>query len=359
MPLRSLEWRDGALWLLDQSALPFRIEWLVCHTVQEVAEAIRRMKVRGAPALGIVGAYGVALAALHLPDSLPPEAFLTALRQEVRPLVEARPTAVNLRWGVERVLRRVARSTAVAAMRLAALEEAHRIHREDEEANRRIGALGAALLPQGCYVLTHCNTGALATGGWGTALGIIRTAWEQGKLRGVYSTETRPLLQGARLTAWELAQEGIPVTLIVDSAVGALLQKKKMDAILVGADRIAANGDVANKIGTYTLAVLAQRHGVPFYVAAPTSTIDLATPSGDAIVIEERSSQEVVCIGYGWGPEGKGLPVAPEGVSAWNPAFDITPASLVTAIITELEVAYPPYAQSLPALVGRNNKREA
>lgn len=357
MPLRPLEWRDGTLWLLDQTALPGRITWLPCHTPQEVAEAIRSMKVRGAPAIGIAGAYGVALAALCLPETLSPSAFLEALRAEAQPLAHARPTAVNLRWAVGRVLDAVASQPTVQRMRQAALEEALRIHREDAAANRQIGLLGASLLPPGCVVVTHCNTGALATGEWGTALGIIRTAWEQGKLRSVYATETRPLLQGARLTTWELVQEGIPVTLIVDAAVGALLRQKKVDAILVGADRIAANGDVANKIGTYTLAVLARHHAIPFYVAAPTSTVDLATPSGDAIPIEERPPQEVAQIGWGWAPEGRSLPSAPEGVPAWNPAFDITPADLVTAIVTEAGIARPPYNHTLPPLANRGRRR--
>ncbi|GBD11434.1 Methylthioribose-1-phosphate isomerase [bacterium HR23] len=268
-------------------------------------------------------------------------------------LAQARPTAVNLRWAVERVLLAVREQATVPEMQRTALVEAHRIHQEDEEANRRIGRLGADLLPDGCWVLTHCNTGALATGGWGTALGVIRTGWAMGKVRGVYATETRPLLQGARLTSWALLQEGIPVTLIVDSAVGALVHQGKVGAIVVGADRIARNGDVANKIGTYTLAVLAHRHGIPFYVCAPTSTIDLSTPSGKAIPIEERSPQEVTHMGWGWAPEGQIHPLAPPGVSAWNPAFDITPSDLVTAVITEAGVARPPYEQSLPALLGK------
>ncbi|MFN3975148.1 MAG: S-methyl-5-thioribose-1-phosphate isomerase [Dehalococcoidia bacterium] len=356
MPLRPLEWRDGALWLLDQTALPGRVAWLACHTPWEVAEAIRGLKVRGAPAIGIAGAYGVALAALRLPDTLSPSAFLEALKAEVQPLAYARPTAVNLRWAVERVLQAVATQPTVQAIRSAALEEALSIHREDIEANRQIGTLGASLLPQGCVVLTHCNTGALATGGWGTALGIIRTAWEQGKLAGVYVTETRPLLQGARLTTWELVQEGIPVTLIVDAGAGALMRKKKVDAVIVGADRIAANGDVANKIGTYSLAVLAHHHAIPFYVAAPTSTLDLATPIGDAIPIEERPPQEVTQMGWGWASEGRILHSAPQGVPAWNPAFDITPADLVTAIVTEAGIAHPPYTHTLAPLAHRGRK---
>jgi methylthioribose-1-phosphate isomerase len=354
MDLQAIRWQDDALWLLDQTALPARTRWVVCRTGGEVAEAIRGMRVRGAPAIGIAAAYGVALAAREVPDTLPPGLFLEHLRSAVVPLVRARPTGANLRWAVERVLRAVAEKDVVADMRRAALEEALRIHREDEEANRRIGRLGADLLPPGCFVLTHCNTGALATGGWGTALGVIRTAWAQGKVHGVYVTETRPLLQGARLTAWELQHEGIPVTLVVDGAAGLLLRQGKVGAVIVGADRIAGNGDVANKVGTYPLAVLAHRHGVPFYVAAPTSTLDPDTPSGEAIPVEERPPQEVTCLGWGWGEEGHLLPTAPPGVSAWNPVFDITPAPLITAIITEAGVAHPPFSQSLPRLSGRN-----
>ncbi|MCS7207843.1 MAG: S-methyl-5-thioribose-1-phosphate isomerase [Dehalococcoidia bacterium] len=357
--MRAVAWRDDALWLLDQSALPVQVSWVVCRSPQEVEEAIRSLKVRGAPAIGIAGAYGVALAARHLPDTLPLEEYLERLHVQGERLARARPTAVNLRWAVERTLRVARAHRRVQEVREAVLAEAHRILQEDVEANRRIGALGADLLPHGCWVLTHCNTGALATGGWGTALGVIRTAWAQGKLRGVYATETRPLLQGARLTTWELHQEGIPVTLVVDGAVGALLRQGKVDAVVVGADRIAANGDVANKIGTYPLAVLAHRHGIPFYVCAPTSTLDWATPSGEAIVIEERSPLEVVRVGWGWGREGQGLPIAPAGVPAWNPAFDITPADLVTAIITEVGVARFPYAHTLPRRCGSGESADA
>ena len=338
--VRSLEWTGSRLRVLDQRLLPSRVEYAELERWQDVVSAIQSMQVRGAPAIGVAGAYGVVLAARALRDVAVP-AFREELAEAAGQLAAARPTAVNLPWAVARTLRAAdgAADAADAVERL--LREAEAIEAEDLQANMAIGAYGAALLPQGARVLTHCNTGALATAGYGTALGVVRAAWEQGVLTGVVATETRPLLQGARLTAWELTEEGIPTTLIVDSAAAFVLRNNGISAVIVGADRIAANGDVANKIGTYGLAVLARAHDVPFYVAAPSSTIDMATPCGDAITVEERDATEVTAPG--------GVQVAPDGVDVLNPAFDVTPAELVSAIITEQGVFTPPYTASLRA----------
>ena len=329
--VRPIEWTGVRLRLLDQRLLPARVEHVELERWQDVVTAIQSMQVRGAPAIGVAGAYGVALAARTLAH-LDMPAFREQLASAAEQLAAARPTAVNLPWAVARSLRAAdaAATPADAAERI--LREAQAIEAEDLRANMAIGAYGAALLPTDARVLTHCNTGSLATAGYGTALGVVRAAWEQGKLRDVVATETRPLLQGARLTAWELSQDGIPTTLIVDSAAAPLLRDGGIAAVIVGADRIAANGDVANKIGTYMLAVLAKAHGVPFYVAAPSSTVDMDTPTGSAIPVEQRDPSEVA---------------APEGVEVSNPAFDVTPADLVTAIITERGVFTPPYAESL------------
>lgn len=339
--VQAITWAAGGVRILDQTRLPQETAFLTVHDYRDVVEAIRSLRVRGAPAIGVAGAYALALEARR-GASRDREEVLARLEAAAAEVRRARPTAVNLAWAVDRVMGACRHERTADAVRRRAVAEAQAIHREDAGMNRRIGALGAALVPPESRVLTHCNTGALATGGWGTALGVIRAAWREGRVREVFATESRPLLQGARLTAWELVQEGIPVTLIVDSAAGALLRTGVMACVIVGADRVAANGDVANKIGTYTLAVLAREHGVPLYVAAPTSTLDLATPSGDAIPIEERGWQEVFEVGQS--------AVAPAGARAWNPAFDVTPAHLVTAIITERGVVYPPYAEGLPAL---------
>jgi methylthioribose-1-phosphate isomerase len=320
-----ITWRDGALHLLDQRRLPAEEAWLRCETPEQVADAIRSLAVRGAPAIGIAAAYGLALAAGRGED-LPAAAAL---------LADTRPTAVNLRWALDRALRA---GDAV-------LEEAHAIAREQLEADRRMGELGAQLFAAGDRVLTHCNTGALATGGRGTAGGVLRTAWEQGRLAHVWVDETRPLLQGARLTAWELGREGIPYRVVADSGAGSLMARGLVSRVIVGADRIARNGDVANKIGTYPLAVLADRHGIPFYVAAPVSTIDPGTPDGASIEIEERDGAEVV--------EVAGHRVAPEDAEATNPAFDVTPAELVTAIVTEAGVLESPYGEAIDRALGR------
>ena len=340
--VRALEWTGTHLRVLDQARLPHEVRYLDLQDWRDVVEAIRALRVRGAPALGVAGAYAVVLAARELAD-LAMGPFREGLSEAADGIAGARPTAVNLAWGVSRALRAAdgARSPGEAAERLAA--EAAAILDEDVAANRAIGAHGAMLIPPGATVLTHCNTGSLATAGHGTALGIVRTAWAEGRLQGVIATETRPLLQGARLTAWELSQDGIPVTVVVDSAAGALLQGGSIAAVVVGADRIAANGDVANKIGTYSLAVLAGANGVPFYVAAPTTTVDLETPTGAGIPIEERPGEEVAAP--------LGTRATPPGVPVLNPAFDVTPAEYVTAIVTEAGIARPPYRDSLAGMV--------
>jgi methylthioribose-1-phosphate isomerase len=321
-----LRWDGATLSLLDQRLLPLQEVWVECKTASACAEAIRTMIVRGAPAIGVTAAFGLAMAA-HRGDDL--QAAATELKG-------ARPTAVNLAWAVDRMMR-------VALSEKGDLtSEAERILEEDLAANKAMGQHGAQLLGQQATVLTHCNAGALATAGYGTALGIIRAAIENGKHIAVFADETRPYLQGARLTAWELQQDGIDVTLITDSMSGYFFAEGKFDAVIVGADRIAANGDTANKIGTYTVAVLAHAHNVPFYVAAPVSTIDPRCPTGAEIPIEERSSQEVVEI--------HGTRVAPEGIHVRHPAFDVTPARLITAIITERGVLRAPYGAAIAAL---------
>src|SRR3990170_1853755 len=335
-----IEWLPGgSVRLIDQTRLPREEVYVETADYRDLARAIREMQVRGAPLIGITAAYALALAARQAAAS-EKAALMARLREAAAELRATRPTASNLAWALDRMLRLAEGATDAPA----ALEaEALRIHQEDVAACRRIGANGAALLPDRATLLTHCNTGSLATGGYGTALGVVRAAWEQGKLEHVYITETRPLLQGARLTAWELQRDGIPFTLIVDGAAGQLLRRGLAGAVVVGADRIAANGDVANKVGTYTLAALARENGAPFYVAAPTSTIDLDTPSGDLIPIEERAAEEVTTLA--------GVATTPEGIAAANPAFDVTPAAYVTAIITESGVARPPYETSLAGLL--------
>lgn len=340
--MEAITWLDDRVRLLDQTRLPQQEAYIETADHRLLAAAIRELKVRGAPLIGIAAAYGLALAARGI-ETADREDFLSRLAEAAGELAATRPTAVNLSWALKRLLALAQASASPEEARRVLIQEALRLHREDEEANRRLGAAGADLLPVEAVVLTHCNTGWLATGGYGTALGVIRAAWERGKLARVYTTETRPLLQGARLNAWELAGDGIPVTLIADSAAGWLLRRGEIDAVVVGADRIAANGDVANKIGTYTLAVLAQENRVPFYVAAPTSSIDLSLANGEEIPIEERPAREVTTCG--------GLSIAPEGVEVANPAFDVTLHPYVTAIVTENGVARPPYVEALAALV--------
>lgn len=344
--VESLRWERDTLWLVDQRVLPLRFEFVACETAAEVAAAIRDMVVRGAPAIGCAAAYGIALESLR-PAFASLEVFHAALDAAFAELVESRPTAVNLFWALDRMRRvyHALRAAAPEAISARLVEEAAAIQREDIEANRTMGRLGAALIPDGARIMTHCNAGALATAGYGTALGVIRAARDEGKRVTVIANETRPFLQGARLTAWEMVQEAIPVTLVTDNMAGALMQAGKVDVIVVGADRIAANGDVANKIGTYTLAVLAARHRIPFYVAAPVSTFDAALASGAAIPIEQRAAAEV--LGF------RDLRWAPEGVLVENPAFDVTPAELITAIVTEKGVVQRPDAAGVAGLLAR------
>ncbi len=333
--VETLRWRDGALEMIDQRVLPMRLEYRRYDSAEGVAEAIRSMVVRGAPAIGCAAAYGIALAALAL-ASHAHASFLQGLEEAFQLLGASRPTAVNLSWALERQ-RRLALALGAAEPRIVAnalLAEAHAIRDQDIAANRAMGAHGAPLVPDGARILTHCNAGALATAGHGTALGVIRSAAESGKQVSVLADETRPFLQGARLTCWELMQDRIPVTLIADGASALLMSRGEVDLVIVGADRVAANGDTANKIGTYPLAALAQRHGIPFYVACPLSTIDMSLEHGGLIPIEERGPEEVTGFGDArW---------APQGVRVRNPAFDVTPAQLVTALITERGVVHRP-----------------
>ena len=300
--------------------------------------AIRNMQVRGAPAIGVTAAYAVVMAASELPTTDKPT-FMAGLQQAATVINAARPTAVNLQWAVRRMLQVAEAEPDLSQVGVRLLAEAQLIQQEDEEINRRMGDFGKELMPEGGGVLTHCNAGALATAAFGTAVGVIRAGWEAGQRFRVFNTETRPFLQGARLTAWEFQQLGIPSTLIVDSAAGLLMQRGEISCVITGADRIAANGDTANKIGTYALAVLAKENGIPFYVACPTSTVDLSLASGEAIEIEERAGEEVTHF--------QGVPTAPLGVTALNPAFDVTPHRYITAIITENAVVRPPYLESL------------
>ncbi len=350
MEFTTVTWEEGRVVLLDQTKLPDEETYLRCGTVDEVIGAIRRLSVRGAPAIGVAGAYGAALAARiaaegAIGDSLDPAAWHRALTPEIERLREARPTAVNLAWAIDRVCGVLSGQAdrPVDEQCDALLAEARAIHEEDAGFCRDIGRHGAELIPDGATVLTHCNAGALATAGIGTALAVVYAAVEAGKNVHVFADETRPLLQGARLTAWECGKMGVPVTVLCDNAAGSVLSRGLVDRIVVGSDRIAANGDVANKIGTYPLAVLAREHGVPFYVAAPTSTVDLGTPTGAGIPIEERDPAEVTTP--------RGLQITPAGVSALNPAFDVTPNELVAAIVTEKGVATAPYGDALRRMV--------
>ena len=339
MSVRTIEWRDGEVRLIDQRRLPRQEVYRVCRNYRQVAQAIRDMVVRGAPAIGVAAAMGVALGARRIRS---PEDADAVMDPVFETLADTRPTAVNLHWALA-CMRRVYednRESDPGALRRRLEEEAVAMHAADVAANRRLGGLGAALLKDSRRILTHCNAGALATAGYGTALGVLRAMKETGMpLEEVFVDETRPFLQGARLTAWELRKEEIPVTLITDNMMGYVMQQDRVDAVVVGADRVAANGDVANKIGTYTVAVMARRHGIPFYVACPTSTVDLSCPSGADIPIEERASDEVTHIA--------GRRIAPDGVNILNPAFDVTDHSLVSAIITEKAVVTAPYRRNL------------
>ena len=337
--VRALLWRDGGLGLLDQRLLPQRLEYLWLSHPAEVADAIRRMVVRGAPAIGIAAAYGVVLAA-RAAYARSGERWREELGTDLEALRAARPTAVNLAWALRRMEARCGRQSGDPEPGL--LAEAQAIHAEDIAANRRMGELGAALLGAGSRVMTHCNAGSLATGGFGTALGVIRSAWAGRTLTKVYAAETRPWLQGARLTAWELREDGVPATLLADGAAADLMRRGLIDWVIVGADRIAANGDVANKIGTYGLALAARAHGVRFMVAAPVSTIDLETPDGGAIPIEERPAEELLAL--------DGQRVAPEGIDVWNPVFNVTPAALVDVLVTERGALEAPGRLGIAAL---------
>lgn len=341
--MKTLEWQDGCLVLIDQTKLPHDLTYVRCSTVEQVADAIRTMKVRGAPAIGASAAFGIALAALNCPLQ-EKEEFLQYLRKTSDLLASTRPTAVNLFWALQRMLNVIetAAGQDIPLIKELIVQEAHNIFSEDVAMNKKIGSFGNELIPAGARILTHCNAGALATAGYGTALGVIRAAHAAGKEISVFADETRPLLQGARLTAWELMQDGIPVTLITDNMAGYLMKKGMIDLAIVGADRITANGDVANKIGTYTVAVLCKEHNIPFYVAAPASTVDMNLAVGDDITIEERHPEEVTAV---FGQE-----VAPRGVRVLNPAFDVTPNELITAIITDRGVIKPPYIANMKKL---------
>jgi methylthioribose-1-phosphate isomerase len=338
--VRTVEWRNGTVVMIDQRLLPMREVYRVYRDYREVARAIKDMVIRGAPAIGVAAALGIALGMMRARGKP-----ATLFERICKTMAATRPTAVNLFWAIDRMRRAFdrVRDRTLPEIQAALLKEARAIHREDIAANRALGKHGAALIPARTQVLTHCNAGALATAGYGTALGVVRAAHEAGKHISVVATETRPFLQGARLTAWELKKEHIPATLITDSMAGSFMLTGDISCVVVGADRVAANGDVANKIGTYSLAVLAKSHGIPFFVAAPTSTIDLACPSGDKIPIENRDPREVTHMGD--------RQIAPTGIQVANPAFDVTPHALVTAIITERGVARAPYKTSLRRLV--------
>src|SRR3954471_1120630 len=338
--IQTLEWTDNGVRFIDQTKLPTEETYVNCTTYQEVADVIRNMVVRGAPAIGVAAALGIALGVKNSKAETAGD-LKRDLDQICDVIGKTRPTAVNLFWAIRRMQGKfeTLRARPVAEIKESIVEEAKRMHAEDIAINQAMGRHGATLMPSSGGVLTHCNAGALATCGYGTALGVIRAAVEAGKKIHVFADETRPFLQGSRLTAWELNKDGIPTTVISDNMAGAMMQQGKIAAVVVGADRIAANGDVANKIGTYTVAVLAKEHAIPFYVAAPWSTIDLATPDGDHIPIEQRSAREVTHVA--------GKQVTPDGVGIENPAFDVTPSRYVTAIITERGVAKSPFAASL------------
>ena len=343
--LPTIEMQDDAVVMIDQRKLPAQEIYVRCQTPQDVARAIRTMVIRGAPAIGVAAAMGLSLG-LRRSKQQGTRQLAAEFTKLCDLMAATRPTAVNLFWAIDRMkgvfAERVRAGDSVAEIADRLSREAQAIHDEDLESCRAMGRLGAALVPQGARVLTHCNAGALATAGYGTALGVIRAAAEQGKIAQVFADETRPFLQGARLTAWELVRDGVPTTIITESMAGPLMRGGGIDVVVVGADRIAANGDVANKIGTYTVAMLAHAHGVPFYVAAPLSTIDLATADGDAIPIEQRAAREITHVGP--------VQVAPEGASVWNPAFDVTPHTLIAGIITERGIARAPYGESLRRL---------
>jgi methylthioribose-1-phosphate isomerase len=344
--IRTIFWEDNTVVMIDQNALPLEEKYLVCRNYQEVVRAIKDLTIRGAPAIGVAAAMGIALG-MHNIYPVTEAEFKRSFNDICAQFSQARPTARNLFWGIERMNRCF--ETALSSVnnnpeviKQSLIDEAIRICEEDISINRKIGVNGRSLIQNGDNILTHCNAGALATAGYGTALGVVRAAWEEGKKIHVFVDETRPVLQGARLTAWELMKENIPATLITDNMAGFLMKQGKINKIIVGADRIAANGDAANKIGTYSLAVLARAHEIPFYIAAPLSTFDVTIKTGEDIPIEERNSDEVTTF--------RGIKTAPEGIPVYNPAFDVTPNDYITAIITEAGVAVPPLQQSIKEL---------
>ena len=346
--LPTIEWKDDAVVMIDQRKLPASEVYVTCKTAAEVAKAIKTMVIRGAPAIGVAAAMGIALG-MKRSSASGTKQFTTEFQKTCDLMAGTRPTAVNLFWAIEKmkgVFSAAAQGgCSVDEIKQRLIAEAQRNHDEDVDSCRALGAHGATLVPEDARILTHCNAGALATAGYGTALGVVRAAAEQGKKIAVLADETRPFLQGARLTAWELVKDGIDTTVITDNMAGAMMRLGNVDLVVVGADRIAANGDVANKVGTYGVAVLAKEHGIPFYVAAPISTVDLATADGSGIPIEERPNKEVTHVGSSQ--------LTPEGARIRNPAFDVTPSKYVTAIITERGIARPPYSESLAALVNR------
>jgi len=341
--MKAIEWLGNRVRILDQTKLPQEEVYLELSNYQDIASAIAELKIRGAPAIGVAGGYGVALGALEIAAKSRDE-FLRRLRGISQILTATRPTARNLFQAIDRMEQVAAVGEDIEQTKMALIDEAVKIHSEEVEATRKLSQLGAGLIQDGFTILTHCNAGPLATTGYGTALGVIRWAHEQGKKIKVLATETRPLLQGARITTWELKQAGIPVTLITDSMAGYFMSRGEVSCIIVGADRIASNGDTANKIGTYSLAVLAKENGIPFYVAAPISTIDLSLASGDEIPIEQRSPDEVTNI--------RGVSIAPEGIDVANPAFDVTPHRYITAIITERGIIKEPYGEGIGEVAG-------
>jgi methylthioribose-1-phosphate isomerase len=338
--VKTIFWKDDAVVMIDQKALPLEERHLRFTDYKDVITAIKDLTIRGAPAIGVAAAMGIALGTLHL-DTSSKENFKLAFYEICDQFSQTRPTARNLFWAIERMKKSFddALSGSPDQIKRVLVEEAIRVCEEDIAINEKIGINGRSLIQDGDNILTHCNAGALATAGYGTALGVVRAAWGEGKKFHVFVDETRPVLQGARLTAWELEKEKIPATLIADNMAGFLMKQKKINKVIVGADRIAANGDVANKIGTYSLAVLAKEHDIPFYVAAPLSTIDMSVRNGDEIPIEERNAEEITTI--------RGIRVAPQGVHVYNPAFDVTPNRYITAIVTEAGVIHPPYQERI------------
>jgi methylthioribose-1-phosphate isomerase len=343
--LPTIEWQPEGVVMVDQRKLPGQEVYITCKTSNEVARAIKNMTIRGAPAIGVAAAMGIALG-MQRSKAQGTKQFAVELNKICEVMAGTRPTAVNLFWAIDRMKRSfgtgVQAGESVEELKARLVREAQAIHDEDLESCKTMGRFGAEVVPANARILTHCNAGALATAGYGTALGVIRAAAEQGKVAQVFADETRPFLQGARLTAWELVRDSVPTTVITESMAGPLMQRGEIDFIVVGADRIAANGDFANKVGTYTVAMMAQAHKVPFYVAAPLSTIDLNTPDGTSIPIEQRAAREMTHVGS-W-------QIAPVGASIWNPAFDVTPHHLVTGIITEKGIVRAPYAETLAAL---------